>query len=435
MTLQRRDFLKVAGAASAVSAVSGCATMASDAPKTAPQIVGEAKPKVVVVGGGFGGATAAKYAAKWGAGAIDVTLVERSDAFVSCPMSNLVVGGSKQLADIAVAYGGLAKYGVKHVKGEAVGIDPGRRNLRMKDGTTIPYDRLILSPGVDFMYNELAGLQSPEAQGKILHAWKAGLQTVALRKQLEAMPDGGVFAMHIPKAPYRCPPGPYERACQVAWYFKNFKPKSKIIILDGNEDIVSKKGLFTKAWNENYKGLVEYRNNQTLLDVDAATLTAKLEFGDQKADVLNVLPPMQAGDIARVFGMANANGRWCQVDFLTYESTSIANIHIIGDAIQIAPGMPKSGHMANQHAKVCAAAVVELLTKGQVNPTPMVANTCYSFIDDKNVVHVASVHEYDAKDKTMKTVAGSGGLSAAGNELEGTYANAWAQTIWADMLA
>jgi sulfide dehydrogenase [flavocytochrome c] flavoprotein chain len=208
-----------------------------------------------------------------------------------------------------------------------------------------------------------------------------------------------------------------------------------VIVLDGNEDIVSKKGLFTKAWNETYKGFVEYRNNQTLLDVDAATLTAKLEFGDQKADVLNVLPPMRAGDIARAFGMANANGRWCQVDFLTYESTSIANIHIIGDAIQIAPGMPKSGHMANQHAKVCAAAVIELLTKGQVNQTPMVANTCYSFIDDKNVVHVASVHEYDAKDKTMKVVAGSGGLSSEANVLEGVYANAWANTIWADMLA
>ncbi len=430
MKMQRRDFLKTAGAAATVSTLSACATIES-----APQIVGVAKPRVVVVGGGFGGATAAKYVAKFGEGNIDVTLVERGDAFVSCPMSNLVVGGSKQLADLSVPYTGLAKYGITRVRGEAIGIDPGKRNLRMQDGTLIPYDRLILSPGVDFMYGDLPGLQSVAAQSSILHAWKASPETVALRKQLEAMPDGGVFAIHIPKAPFRCPPGPYERACQVAWYFKQYKPKSKVIVLDGNEDIVSKKGLFTKAWNENYKGLVEYRNNQTLLDVDVATKTAKLEFGDQKADVLNVLPPMRAGNIARMFGMANANGRWCQVDFLTYESTAIANIHMIGDAIQIAPGMPKSGHMANQHAKVCAAAVVELLTKGSVNPTPMVANTCYSFIDDKNVVHVASVHEYDAKDKTMKTVAGSGGLSAAGNELEGTYANAWAKTIWADMLA
>ncbi len=432
-SIQRRDFLKVAGAGAAVSALAGCATPAST--PEAPKIVGVAKPRVVVVGGGFGGATAAKYAAKFSDGNVDVTLVERGDAFVSCPLSNLVIGGSRQLADLAVPYTGLAKYGVKHVKGEAVGIDPGKRNLRMADGTLIPYDRLILSPGVDFIYDEIAGLKAADAQSRVLHAWKAGHETLALRRQLEAMKDGGVFAIHIPKAPYRCPPGPYERACQVAWYFKNNKPKSKVIVLDANEDITSKKGLFTKAWNETYKGFVEYRNNQTLLDVDAKTLTAKLEFGDQKADVLNVLPPMRAGQIARTFGMANANARWCQVDFLTYESTAIGNIHIIGDAIQIAPGMPKSGHMANQHAKVCAAAVVDLLLKGRVNQTPMVANTCYSFVDDKNVVHVASVHAYDAKDRTMKTVPGSGGLSAEGNALEGVYANAWAQTIWADMLA
>jgi sulfide dehydrogenase [flavocytochrome c] flavoprotein chain len=430
MSMQRRTFLKTGGALATVSTLSACATQGG-----APAVAGVAKPKVVVVGGGFGGATAAKYVAKFSDGKVDVTLVERGDAFISCPLSNLVVGGSKQLADIAVPYDGLNKYGIRRVRGEAIGIDPGKRFLRMADGSQIPYDRLILSPGVDFMYNELAGLNNAAAQAKVLHAWKAGNETVALRKQLEAMPDGGVFAMHIPKAPYRCPPGPYERACQVAWYFKNAKPKSKVIILDGNEDIVSKKGLFTKAWNENYKGLVEYRNNQTLLDVDVATLTAKLEFGDQKANVLNVIPPMRAGQIARTFGMANANGRWCNVDFLTYESTAIANIHIIGDAIQIAPGMPKSGHMANQHAKVCAAAVVDLLMKGSVNQTPMVANTCYSFIDDKNVVHVASVHEYDAKDRTMKTVAGSGGLSSEANALEGVYANAWANTIWADMLA
>jgi sulfide dehydrogenase [flavocytochrome c] flavoprotein chain len=435
MSMQRRDFLKAAGASATVGTLAACATQAPAPTIAAPEIAKKAKPKVVVVGGGFGGATAAKYVAKFGGGDVDVTLVERGDAFISCPLSNLIVGGSRQLADLAVPYTGLDKYGITRVKGEATRIDPGKRFLILADGKQIPYDRLILSPGVDFMYDDLAGLRSAEAQSKILHAWKAGLETVALRKQLEAMPDGGVFAMHIPKAPYRCPPGPYERACQVAWYFKNNKPKSKVIVLDGNEDIVSKKGLFTKAWNDNYKGIVEYRNNQTLLDVDVKTLTAKLEFGDVKADVLNVLPPMRAGQIARIFGMANANARWCNVDFLTYESTAIGNIHIIGDAIQIAPGMPKSGHMANQHAKVCAAAVVDLLMNRRVNQTPMVANTCYSFVDDKNVVHVASVHEYDAKDRTMKTIAGSGGLSAEANALEGAYANAWANTIWADMLA
>jgi sulfide dehydrogenase [flavocytochrome c] flavoprotein chain len=432
MSMQRRDFLKATGAVSTLSVLAGCASAVQS---EAPAVTGKAKPKVVVVGGGFGGATAAKYVAKFSDGAVDVTLVERGDNFISCPLSNLVVGGSKQLGDISVAYGGLAKYGVRHVKGEATAIDPGKRILKLADGTQLPYDRLILSPGVDFMYGEIAGLNTADAQAQILHAWKAGPQTVALRRQLEAMPDGGIFAIHIPKAPYRCPPGPYERACQVAWYFQQQKKKSKVIILDANEDVVSKKGLFTKAWNETYKGIVEYRNNSTLLDVDVASKTAKLEFGDVKADVLNVLPPMRAGEVARIFGMANANARWCQVDFLTYESSVIANIHIIGDAIQIAPAMPKSGHMANQHAKVCAAAVVDLLMGNPINATPMVANTCYSFIDDTNVVHVASVHAYSAEKKTMEVVAGSGGLSAAGNALEGSYANAWAKTIWADMLA
>ena len=286
------------------------------------------------------------------------------------------------------------------------------------------------------MLESLPGLATPTARSKVLAAWKAGPETTALRAQLTAMKDGGVYAIHIPKAPYRCPPGPYERACQVAWYFQQAKPKSKVIILDANEDVTSKKGLFTKAWNGQFKGLIEYRNNQEIQDVDAATNTLKMTFGeDFKADVLNVLPPMRAGNIATSNGLNNSNKRWCQIDWLTYESTAVKNVHILGDALQIAPAMPKSGHMANQHGKVCAAAIVALLTGDAVNQTPMVANTCYSFIDDKNVVHVASVHRYDAAQKTMVAVAGAGGLSPEQNALEGVYANSWARNIWADMLA
>jgi sulfide dehydrogenase [flavocytochrome c] flavoprotein chain len=425
-TFNRRDFVKSAAALSLLgaSAIGGCARMA-----------GVAKPKVVVVGGGFGGATAAKYIAMWSEGKIDVTLVERGDNFVSCPLSNLVLGGSKSMADISVAYGGLGKYGVRQIKGDATGFDPDKKTLALADGTTLPYDRLILSPGIDFMLESLPGLASVEARAKVLAAWKAGPETTALRNQLVAMKDGGVYAIHIPKAPYRCPPGPYERACQVAWYFQQAKPKSKVIILDANEDVTSKKGLFTKAWNGQFKGLIEYRNNQEIQDVDARTNTLKMTFGeDFKADVLNVLPPMRAGNIAALNGLNNSNKRWCQIDWLTYESTAVKNVHILGDALQIAPAMPKSGHMANQHGKVCAAAVVALLTGDAVNLAPMVANTCYSFIDDKNVVHVASVHRYDAAQKTMLAVAGSGGLSAEQNALEGVYANSWARNIWADML-
>ena len=269
----------------------------------------------------------------------------------------------------------------------------------------------------------------------MLHAWRAGPQTVALRRQLEAMPDGGTFVIHIPTSPYRCPPGPYERACQAAHYFSTQKKKSKVIILDANGDVQSKKAMFMDAWSGRYRGYVDYRPNSGLVDVDVATLTAKLDFESVKADVLNVIPPQHAGAIARQAGMANANGRFCQVDFLTYESTAQKNIHILGDAIQVAPLMPKSGHMANQHGKVCAAAVVALLTGAEVNPSPIVANTCYSYIDDKEVGHVASVHVYDAEKKTMVVVAGSGGLSTAPSAEEGVFADAWAQNIWADMLA
>ena len=422
----RRDFVKSAGALSLLgaSAISGCAS-----------IGGAAKPKVVVVGGGFGGATAAKYIAMWSEGKIDVTLVEREAQFVSCPMSNLVLGGSKTLADVSVAYDGLNKYGIKRIRGEATGFDPDKKTLVLADGTALPYDRLVLSPGIDFMLDSLPGLATVDARTNVLAAWKAGPETTALRNQLVAMKDGGVYAIHIPKAPYRCPPGPYERACQVAWYFQQAKPKSKVLILDANEDVVSKKGLFMKAWNGQFKGMIEYRNNQEIEDVDGWTNTLKMTFGgDIQADVLNVLPPMRAGNIASSNGLNNSNKRWCQIDWLTYESTAVKNVHILGDALQIAPAMPKSGHMANQHGKVCAAAIVALLTGDTVNQTPMVANTCYSFIDDKNVVHVASVHRYDAAQKTMVAVAGSGGLSADANALEGVYANSWARNIWADML-
>lgn len=426
-TFNRRGFVKSAGVLSLLgtSAITGCASVG-----------GTSRPKVVVVGGGYGGATAAKYIAMWSEGKIDVTLVERGDAFVSCPLSNLVIGGSKQIGDISVSYDGLNKYGIRRVKGEAVGFDADKKTLALADGTTLPYDRLILSPGIDFMLESLPGLASVEARSKVLAAWKAGPETIALRKQLVDMKDGGVYAIQIPKAPYRCPPGPYERACQVAWYFQQAKPKSKVLILDANEDVVSKKGLFMKAWNGQFKGLIEYRNNQEIQDVDARTNTLKMSFGDDvKADVLNVLPPMRAGNIATQNGLNNSNKRWCQIDWLTYESTAVKNVHILGDALQIAPAMPKSGHMANQHAKVCAAAVIALLTGDVVNATPMVANTCYSFIDDKNVVHVASVHRYDVAQKTMVAVAGSGGLSTDANRTEGIFANSWARNIWADMLA
>jgi len=394
-------------------------------------------PHVVVVGGGFGGATAAKYIRQWSDRRIDVTLVEPNAALVSCPLSNLVIGGSKSLDDITRPYDALSqRYGIVLRRERATAIDPERRRLRLASGAELGYDRLVLSPGVDFIPDTLPGLAQPGATDTVLHAWKAGPQTQALRQQLLAMPDGGVFAICVPLAPYRCPPGPYERACLVAQYFSRFKPRSKVLILDENEDVSSKAALFKKAWRERYQGLVEYRPLHKLVDVDAAQRSLKFEFQDDiQADVLNVLPAMRAGQIAVQTGLATANKRWCEVDFLSMQSTAAAHIHVLGDAIQTAALMPKSGHMANQHGKTCAAAVVAMLQGDGVNPMPIYSNACYSFVGDEDAIHVASVHRYDAEKKTMLTVPGSGGLSLDANPVEGRYALAWARAIWADMLA
>ena len=426
--MQRRQLIQAAAYGTVLGAAglgAGCAS-----------IGGQKGPKVVVVGGGFGGATAAKYVRLWSDQQISVTLIEPNAAFVSCPISNLVLGGSKTMADITAPYDQLSeRHGVKVVRDRVTQIDPDKRTVRLASGAELPYDRLILSPGVDFIMDGLPGMAKASAQDQVLHAWKAGPQTLALRRQLEAMPDGGVYALTIPLAPYRCPPGPYERACQVAHYFSQAKPRSKVLVLDANEDVTSKGALFKKAWAERYKGIVEYRPKHTLADVDVAGGTLKFEFNDDvTAQVLNVVPPMRAGDIAVKTGLATANQRWCEIDFLTHESKAAPNIHVLGDSIQVAPAMPKSGHMANQHGKTCAAAVVALLTGQQPNAMPIYNNVCYSFVSDADVVHVASVHRYDAVQKTMLPVAGAGGLSPAASELEGLYAMAWARNIWADSL-
>ena len=416
-----RRRLLAAGALFGGMALAGCASTAS----------GPSIGRVVVVGGGYGGSTAARYLRLWG-GNVDVTLVERSASFVSCPISNLVLGGYKQMADITRAYDGLKAMGVKVVQGEVTAIDVAGRKLRLASGAELAYDRLIVSPGVDFMNEQIGGLAAALESGRVLHGWKAGPQTAALRKQLVDMPDGGVYAISVPKSPYRCPPGPYERACVVASYLKEYKPRSKVLVLDANPEIQSKKALFERAFADHYKGLLEYRPNAELKEVSG--MVAKLEFEDVKADVLNVVPPQRAADLARSAGLVNINSRWVGVNWLTMESTAAPGVHVLGDATFAAPAMPKSGHMANQHAKVAAAAVIQLLKGEAVNATPVVMNTCYSFVTAKDVIHVASVHQYDTADKTFKTVPGSGGLSASASQLEGRYALSWADNIWHDML-
>lgn len=424
--LTRRDVLKTLSAATAITSISACATMEDRKP------VG----RVIVVGAGYGGATAAKYLRLWSGGTIDVTLIDPNEAFISCPISNLVLGGSKTMADITVSYAGLDKHGVRRVRDTATAIDADKKQVRLAGGGALPYDRVVVSPGIEFTLDGLKGM-SVAGFEQVPHAWKAGPQTALLRRQLEAMPDGGVVVISMPLAPYRCPPGPYERSCQIAHYLKTKKPKSKLILLDANPAVTSKGPLFTRVWKEDYAGVFEYQPNMAVAEVDIAGKRFVTNLGDSvKGSVLNLIPPQRAADIARDAGLITANNRWCEVNWMTMESIKVPNVHVLGDATLSAPAMPKSGHMANQHGKAAAAAIVELMNGRAVIP-PTMANTCYSFIDDRNAVHVCSVHRWVPEKKMIEPVAGAGGVSSqdrASWALEGAYAQGWAQTIWADML-
>ncbi|MDP2071058.1 NAD(P)/FAD-dependent oxidoreductase [Methylotenera sp.] len=419
--LNRRDFIKAAGAAGALLIGNNSFARATKPPMG----------RVVVIGGGYAGATAAKYLRMWSLGAIEVIVVEPNKQFVSCPLSNLVLGGSKSINDLTFGYDALkANHGIKWVQDTVTAIDSTAKKVTMLRGE-LSYDRLVVAPGVDFIYDGLPMLASAEAQSQIPHAWKAGWQTVNLRKQLEAMPDGGVFVMTIPKAPYRCPPGPYERVCQVASYFKAHKPKSKIIVLDANAEIISKKGLFAKVFNETYAGIVDYRPDNVITGVDVATKTITTDFDKIKAEVLNVIPPQRAGKIAQIANLTESDYPWCDVNFLTYESKLVPSVHVLGDSV--AAGLPKSAHMASNQAKVCANAIVQLMAGQAPDPAPVFANTCYSYVTAKSAMHVANVYRYDEGKKIMVSAEG-GGVSMSPSEKEGEYAAAWAQNIWADTL-
>ncbi|MEP7058153.1 MAG: FAD/NAD(P)-binding oxidoreductase, partial [Caldimonas sp.] len=310
--MRRRRVLQAA-AAGVLGGLAACVADTRRVPSSA---------RVLVVGAGCGGATAAKYLRLFSGHRLDVVLVEPDPAFVSCPLSNLVVGGYRTLAEITQPYDALERvHGVRIVRDRVDAIDAAARVARLASGAAIRYDKLVLAPGVEMIWDDVAGLRDASAAGRIVQAWKAGPETATLRRQLEAMADGGTFAIVIPEAPYRCPPGPYERACLVASYFKAAKPKSKVLVLDANEDVTSKGALFRKAWAESYAGILEYRPQHRATAVDAAAGIVRFEIQDDvRADVLNVLPPMRAGALAVRTGLATANGRWCPVDFLNFES-------------------------------------------------------------------------------------------------------------------
>lgn len=421
--MRRRGFLQAGSALLAASQL-GCAAK--------PAAAVRERARVVVVGGGYAGATAARYIRTLDA-SIGVVLVEPDDAFVACPLGNQVLGGMRTLEQITRPYTTLERrHGVRRVQDAVTAIDTARRVVRIGRGDPISYDRVIVAGGIDFMFEDLPAMARPDVASRVFHAWKGGEQIAGLRRQLEQMRDGGVFAIAIPEAPYRCPPAPYERACQVAEYLLATKPRSKVLVLDANGDITSMGTLFKRAWSELYAGTIEYRPNSKAVDVDLAAGLIKLELEDVKADVMNVIPPMKAANVANPF--VTANHRWCEVDWLTYESKVAPGVHVLGDSIQIAPVMPKSASMANAQAKVCAEAVVALINGEPPNPAPTLLNTCYSMVSAKLAIHVASVHKYDPKERTMRAVPGAGGLSPAMNELEAKYAQNWALNTWADAL-
>lgn len=417
--MHRRNFLQFALAGSVG------ASMAARAETARKATLG----RVVVVGAGFGGATAAKYVKLLSDGRIDVILVDQNPEFISCPVSNRVLGGQKTLEQLTFGYDVLHQHhGVRWLQGKVTAIDAGKSRIVMA-GQTLSYQRLIVAPGIDFNFDAFPMLAN--AQQHIPHAWKAGPQTRNLQQQLIAMPDGGVFTIVIPAQPYRCPPAPYERACQVAFYLKTHKPRSKILVLDANPVITSKRALFERAWRDLYPGMIEYVPGSALQQVDVATRTVKTAFDTVKSDVLNIIPPQRAGRIAQDAGLANVERRWCEVDFLSYESKVLPRVHVIGDAIDA--GLPKSAHMANAQAKICARAVVALMQGQAPDPAPAFRNTCYSYVDERQAMHISTPYTYDAAQKIMLP-DGAGSLSDHPSAQEGVEADAWAQTIWADVL-
>ncbi len=423
--MHRRQFLHAAAAL-------GLAPLSS----LASPAIAKARPRVVIVGAGFGGAACARYLKLWEP-RVEVTLIEPNTQFVSCPMSNTVIGGLNRLEDITFPYRYIREAVDRFVQDSVTQIDTVKHTVATAGGHSFAYDRLVLAAGVELLFDQIKGYD-PEAQKLVKHAWKAGAeQTGMLRRQLEAMKDGGVFALSIPMAPFRCPPAPYERASLIANYFKKAKPKSKILILDGNQDIISKKALFTAAWQKHYgfgteNSLIDYRPGNLASAVDAKTMKLTTEFEDVQADVINLIPPMRAAAVTHLVGARTGdNGNWCPVDYVTLESTEVPHVHILGDSIL--SNLSKAGALANNSGKLCASALVEIFNGRQPDPAPVVTSTCYSASTDKTAFHVATVFRYDHRAKSMEVQPGSG-VSDKESTQEFTLMRGWAHNIWADTL-
>lgn len=425
MSMQRRDFLKAAG----LGITAGAAGIL--VPASAMANVKTSAAKVVVVGAGYGGATCAKYLKVWDP-SLDVTLIDPSSKLVSCPMSNWVIGGLRGMDDLVKEYN-LVQYGVKQVQDTVVGVDGEKRIVKTQRGDSYAYDRLVLAPGVEFLIGSVEGYEDAYKARKVVHAFKAGEETAILRKQLEAMPDGGTVVIASPPPPGKCVSGPYERACMMAHYLKQHKPKSKIIMLDGHLQIVSKGPMFQKAFKKFYPGMIEHRPNNLVNFVDHKTMTVSSDWDSVKADVINIVPAQRAGKVADIAGVRSDSAkRWCPVDFATYESTSVPHIHVIGDAVL--SNMPKSAHVSNNQGKIAAAAIIELLNGRQPDPLPVIGSTSYSATSDHTSGPIAVVMRYSPEQDVYVRQPG-GGAAADSDELNFQYNLAWFENIWADTLA
>ncbi len=426
--ISRRHFIQITGGAAAVSTLGFSNIL----------LAGKSAGHVVIIGGGIGGATAARYI-KRADPAVDVTIIEPNANYYTCFMSNEVISGERSIDSIKFGYQNLESMGVKIVQDYATNIDAGKKQVATKSNGNIAYDRCIVSPGVDFKWEMIEGYDAKVAAEKIPHAWKAGPQTVMLRKQLESMKDGGTVIIAPPPNPFRCPPGPYERASQIAWYLKHNKPKSKVLILDA-KDKFSKFGLFMQGWKKHYgygtdNSMIEWvkgAEGGIIEGVNPATNTVVGSVGEYKGDVINIIPAQKAGKIAFTAGLVNDKG-WCPVDQKTFESTIHKDVYVIGDS-SVASPLPKSGYSANSEAKVCAAAVVASL-HGKPAGIPTLVNTCYSLITPEDGISVAMVYNFDGK--KIQKVKGSGGLTPMDSppemrKREAHYAHSWFNNITHD---
>jgi NADPH-dependent 2,4-dienoyl-CoA reductase/sulfur reductase-like enzyme len=435
---KRRDFLRLlTGATAGLSAAGWSSLAAADDDRrtrtttaaTVPTVSG-VRGRVVVIGGGMAGATVAKYLRLWGGTGVDVTLVERASAYTSSIMSNLVLNGQRTIQSLQFGYGTLAnRYGIRMVQGEVVSIDPVNRKVFLADGTPLSYDRLVVAPGIDF--DVVPGLETAEAQAKVPHAWKAGPQTTALRNMITAMPaQGGVFVMSIPAAPYRCPPGPYERACVVADWLNRNKPGSQVIVLDANPKIIAEPHAFEEGFALHG---VHYYPGVTVNSVNPTAMQVNTSNGTIGANVINIIPNHKAGKVITDNSLADAGGRWTSVDVRSYEAVVAPNIHVIGDASKTT--QPKAGHIANQEAKVCADAIVRLFAGKSPDPSPVTNSSCYSPITATTASWLTNIFAYDPASGTMVSTTG-GNVEAAGRSQD-NYEDMikWFNTLMADSFA